>query len=132
MFGINLPLGIIGHAAFLTSYGLYLCFFTKPNSTPLGITTLAIGLSYLTTAYMPMEQNALLYASVPVRLFLALIAAARALSVKDTRTSQEKAKGVENPEDAKSGLWFIVALDGVGGLLLGLWLGTFSGRMPGY
>ena len=96
--GINLPWFITLHAFGLLAVGLNLVLRSpqqpqqpqrqqqrpqeqherrQPPSPLLGIATVALSLAYLGTAYMPMEQNAFLYASVPIRMLLALLAAGR-------------------------------------------------------
>ncbi|TFK67705.1 hypothetical protein BDN72DRAFT_858945 [Pluteus cervinus] len=87
-----------------------------------GISVTALGLAYFATSYMPIEQNQFLYASVPVRLILASLAAGKALTM-NTKT-------VEARRDQRD-LWFITVLDGIGGIVLGWWLGEFSGRVSG-
>jgi hypothetical protein len=50
---------------------------TKPLSndrSTLGIASLGLGLAYLSTSYVPQEENQFLYASVPVRMILAGVA----------------------------------------------------------
>jgi hypothetical protein len=112
---INLPFPIVVHAAVLVVYGIYLTFNRKPAA--LGITTLALGLSYLTTSYMPISENQFLHASVPVRVALGVVAAGRAAT---------------GPREEGATLWGIALYDGVGGLLLGWWLGRWNGRVVGY
>lgn len=63
---------------------------------------------------MPMQQNAFLYASVPVRLILAAVAAVKA--------------SLGAGEDEKT-LWGITVYDGLGAIVLGLWLGAWDGRV---
>lgn len=73
---INLPWFITLHASGLCLLGLSLIFNPSRANTPphsprntslLGIATLGLGLAYFSTCYMPVEENAFLYASVPVR-----------------------------------------------------------------
>merc|ERR1711939_859167 len=105
---INLPWPITLHAFGLAFLGLYQTFrltsSTKANSSSskpvpanpmLGIATFGLSLAYLSTSYMPIEQNQFLYA------------------------------------DEKRNLLVVAAYDGLGAVALGLWLGTFEGRVPG-
>jgi len=112
---INLPFPIFVHAALLSVYGVYLTFSRKPAG--LGIATLGLGLSYFSTSYVPISQNQFLHASVPVRMALAVLAAARALM---------------GPREEWGTLWGIALYDGLGGLLLGWSLGRWNGRIAGY
>jgi len=122
---INLPWFILLHALGLCTLGLHLVFpFTKSKPTQknqqsslLGIATLGLGLAYLSTSYMPMEQNVFLYATVPVRLILAFVAGIKAVVGGDT--------------EEKGGLWGVAVYDGGGAIVLGLWLGSWGGRIPG-
>ena len=73
---IHLPWFITLHAVGFTALGLYFLFSAPPPGKPsghtpqLGVATVAIGLAYLFTAYMPVEENQWLHASVPVRMVL--------------------------------------------------------------
>jgi hypothetical protein len=151
---INLPLPILCHALGCCFIGLKLTFIPPPYSntpgthasnpppaqdrTVLGIATIAIGLVYLSTAYMPLEQNSVLYASAPVRIMLAGIAGAKlALDHFGKRNMgpgsyDDTGKAVRTCEgrDGNGVLWGIMLYDGLGGLLLGWWLGTLSGKIP--
>lgn len=121
---IHLPWFITLHAFGLVALGLYLLFTSPPpgklaGHTPqLGIATVAIGLAYLFTAYMPIEENQWLHASVPVRLILGILLGLRAV-VGTGLTAAEK-KSLLN-----LGLY-----DGFGAVVLGFWLGRFDGRLP--
>lgn len=88
------------------------------TSASLGIGSLAIGLAYFTTAYVPIEQNQFLYASVPVRLVLAAVAVVRAYVLKGPLEENERRNMIG-----------IALLDGVGGVALGWYLGEFGGRI---
>ncbi len=85
-----------------------------------GIAALAVGLCYVATAGasrdLPREQNQFLYASVPVRLAVAAVTAAVLVLFPEKR------------DVFKVG---IMLADGIGGLLLGFQLGSFSGRLRG-
>ncbi|KAG4422178.1 hypothetical protein IFR04_004684 [Cadophora malorum] len=132
---INLPWPITLHAFGLAFLGLYQTF-RLPSSTKgisssskpvpanpmLGIATFGLSLAYLSTSYMPIAQNQFLYATVPVRIILACMAAARlVLEGRDGNLSA----------DEKRNLLVVAAYDGLGAVALGLWLGTFEGRVPG-
>lgn len=77
------------------------------SSASLGITSFAIGLAHLFTAWPLMEENAFLYASVPVRLILAGVSLFRALAMPNLE------------EGEKNNLIAIAVWDGVGALALG-------------
>jgi hypothetical protein len=129
---INLPFPIFLHALGLLVLGLALTFAPPPQGPPhferdssiIGISATAIALCYLTTAYMPLSENAVLYASAPVRVFLAFLAGLRILYGRMKWGNDRRAYRKE--------LVWIMLYDGVGGVLLGWWLGTFSGRIPAY
>ena len=80
---------------------------------------------------MPMEKNAFLYASAPIRIVLAGIAGLRILADRYLRTQSGQAN-VNRGSQVANDLFAIMMYDGLGGLVLGLWLGTFSGRIPEY
>jgi hypothetical protein len=122
---IHLPWFISVHAWGLTALGLYYLFKSPPSGkraghTPaLGIATVGIGVAYLFTSYMPIEENQWLHASVPVRLLLATLLIVRAL-VGTGLTAAEKRS-----------LLNLAIYDGLGGAVLGLWLGSWNGRLAG-
>lgn len=124
LFGIlpvRLPWFIFLHACLMVVTGLFLTFQMPEgkrgnSSASLGIATLAIGLAYLFTAWTPMEENAFLYASVPVRLILAGVALLRALGISKLEKKE------------KNNLIGIAVWDGFGALVLGWYLGEWSGR----
>ncbi|KAH7390340.1 hypothetical protein BKA64DRAFT_678997 [Cadophora sp. MPI-SDFR-AT-0126] len=134
---INLPWPITLHALGLAFLGLYQTFrlssspstkvsstnhSTAPTNPMLGIATFGLSLAYFATSYMPIEQNQFLYASVPVRIILACIAAARlVLDGKDGNLSR----------DDRRNLLVVAGYDGLGAVGLGLWMGTFVGRVSG-
>lgn len=124
---INLPWPILAHASGLVLLGLNLTFRPSPPgrtsevSSMLGITTTAIGLCYLSTSYMPMHENSFLYASAPVRVLLAGLAGLKVLLAGNSLS-----------KEAKREFLGLLLYDGIGGLLVGWWLGTFRGRIPGY
>ncbi len=84
-----------------------------------GITTLAIGMAYPITSYMPISENQFLHASVPVRVFLALMAGLRLLLTDNLS------------KEGRNQMLFVFLYDGIGGLVCGWELGSFSGRVPG-
>ncbi|KDQ54553.1 hypothetical protein JAAARDRAFT_196467 [Jaapia argillacea MUCL 33604] len=133
ILAVHLPWPILLHAVGLSLLGLHFTFTPSPPSSTsdiramLGITTTAIGLSYLSTSYMPIHQNAFLYASVPVRILLGGLMGLKVL-LSDRASGQGRGMGKEM---RKQFLTFAI-YDGLGGLALGWWLGTWSGRMPGY
>ena len=77
----------------------------------------------LSTSYVPIEQNQFLYASAPVRVLLASLAGIRWLMVRGGDPAVHK---------KRNALLAIMLYDGLGGLLLGWYLGSFDGRVPGY
>jgi hypothetical protein len=121
---IHLPWFITLHAFGLLALGLYLLFTTPPPGKPaghtpqLGIATVAIGLAYLFTAYMPIEENQWLHASVPVRLILGVLLSLRVLLGTGLTAAEKKTL-------SNLGLY-----DSFGALVLGFWLGRFDGRLP--
>ena len=125
--GVNLPWLVLGHSIFLSFLGLRMIFRSSPPPRPnreneisaiSGITTLAIGIAYLVTSYMPIEQNQFLHASVPVRIFLALLAALRLCTISN----------ISN--EGRNEMLFVAIYDGLGGAICGWQLGNFSGRVP--
>jgi hypothetical protein len=121
---IHLPWFIHVHAWNLTALGLFFLFKSHSPGKPaghtpqLGVATIAIGVAYLFTAYMPIEENQWLHASVPVRVLLAGLLITRALFGKGL-TSEEKQSLIN-----------LAVYDGLGGVILGLWLGKWNGRLP--
>ncbi len=121
---IQLPWFIDVHAWGLTALGLYYLFKAPPSGkraghTPaLGIATIGIGVAYLFTSYMPIEENQWLHASVPVRLLLASLLILRVLA------------GAGLTSDEKRSLLSLAIYDGLGGVWLGIWLGRWDGRLP--
>ena len=137
---VNLPIPVFLHALGCCFLGLRLIFTTPMPPRPpvqdrtiLGIVTLAIGLAYLSTSYMPPEKNAFLYASAPVRIVLAGIASAKLAMghFSEDNVENREARG-SDVRDRSGLLWGIVLYDGLGGIILGWWLGTFCGRIPAY
>ncbi|KAK2811487.1 hypothetical protein FQN50_002110 [Emmonsiellopsis sp. PD_5] len=112
---INLPFPILIHALGLTAVGIYFTFTRSPAT--LGIATTGLGLSYLTTSYVPIEENQFVYASVPVRVILALLAAAR---IPSASRQDQRALGM------------IAVYDFVGAIMVGCSLGRWDGRVSGY
>jgi hypothetical protein len=123
--GINLPWPILLHAFGLLGLGTIQIFRRSPPgrvselTAMLGIATAALGLAYLSTAYMPLHQNAFLYASVPVRMILATIAGLKLLQLGPTVS-----------ETGRAELLTVLLYDGIGGAVVGWFLGTWSGRIP--
>lgn len=124
---INLPILVLAHSIFLSFLGLRMIFRGPPASKPnreteisamSGITTLAIGIAYLATSYMPIEENQFLHASVPVRIFLALLAALRLITVNNISG------------EGRNEMLFVALYDGLGGAICGWQLGNFSRRVP--
>ena len=70
---------------------------------------------------MPMEENQFLYATAPVRIILAAAAGLKVLVAGNGMGREERRM-----------LLGIAGYDGLGGLLLGWWLGTWSGRVPAF
>lgn len=132
---INLPPLVIGHSLFLSFMGLK-TIFSPPKTTATkqtdgtiktttasdegtkGILLLAIGMSYLCTSYVPMEQNAFLHASIPVRLALAALAVTRMLFVPGLSKA------------GRSDMLIVLLIDGVGAMAVGWNIGNFTGRLP--
>ncbi|PGH27187.1 hypothetical protein AJ80_01144 [Polytolypa hystricis UAMH7299] len=112
---VNLPLPILLHALGLAGLGIYGTFKGRPAMT--GIAATGLGLAYLFTSYMPVEQNQFLHASVPVRLILAALAALKL----PTAWASDR-----NP------LLVVALYDGLGALWLGYSLGIYNGRIAGY
>ena len=127
---VDLPWPILLHALGVSFVGLSLIVYsprpsstkqtkaTKPaqDSTMLGIATLGIAFGYLLTAFVPQEQNTYLYASVPARMMLAGIAGVKLVLGSPPRKE----------------LLGILVYDGLGGLVLGWYLGRWDGKIPGY
>ncbi|RDL40843.1 uncharacterized protein BP5553_00822 [Venustampulla echinocandica] len=145
---INLPLPILIHSVGLSILGLYTTFSSPgsprtnktknpqkngtpaadpPSSPMLGVATAAIGICYLFTAYMPIEENQFLHASVPIRVILSCIMGCRLLL--DSVMGAGKSRLNQKDRKALIGLGIY---DGVGGLILGWTLGNWSGRVPGW
>lgn len=124
---IDLPWPILAHAVGLMLISLNLTFRPSPPgrssevSTMLGIAGLGLGFSYLSTAYVPREKNAFLYASVPVRMILGGVAGVKLLVGR---------KGMS--AEGKKELWTVMLYDGIAGLILGWYLGRWDGKIPGY
>jgi hypothetical protein len=93
-------------------------------STLLGIISSCLGLTYFWTSYMPLRENQFLYASVPVRLVLAGMAGGKLLL--------ERARGYGISGEGRMELLGIMVYDTIGAGVLGWWLGTWGGRIPGY
>jgi hypothetical protein len=86
--------------------------------TVLGVVVTGLQGAYLVLSYMPLEENQFVYASVPLRLFLA----ACILGVC----------AVHRQNMSKAGFWELMGLavvDGAGAVALGLQLGRFDGMV---
>ncbi|KAG5305202.1 class III chitinase [Histoplasma capsulatum G186AR] len=112
---VHLPVPVLLHALGLFSLGMYLTFTKVPSA--LGIAVTGLGLSYLLTSYVPIEQNQFLHASVPVRIILATLAAARLPTA---------------PQAERKNLIILILYDFLGGVMVGYILGQWNGRLPGY
>lgn len=89
----NLPWFVWIHALGLTYIGLKLTFVPRMKEgypAGFGTTTLAVGLSYLATSWMPIEDNQFLHASVPIRFVLIAFAAYRALAMGGLRRRRRR------------------------------------------
>ncbi|PGH07346.1 hypothetical protein GX51_01890 [Blastomyces parvus] len=112
---VNLPTPVLLHALGLTALGTYLTFTTTPSA--FGVASTGLGLSYLFTSYVPIEENQFLHASVPVRIILAALAAARLPTA---------------PKSERKNLVILLLYDFLGGLMVGYILGQWNGKLPGY
>ena len=130
---IKLPIPILLHGLGMSAIGLRMALRQPPSSTTnkgpdpnahvhslLGITTLAIGLCYITTCYMDPAQNAMLYASIPVRILLASLL----LVMVGLHGKSYTAEG-------RRALLTAAIYDGLSGIWLGWYLGEYLGRCPG-
>lgn len=77
----------------------------------------------IATAYVPIEENQFLYASAPVRVLLAVLAGLKWLSISKESARLYRKRNI---------LLGISIYDGIGGLVLGWYLGTFSGKVAAY
>lgn len=77
----------------------------------------------IATAYMPMEENQFLHASAPVRVLLAILAGLKWMTIS---------KGDAKLYKKRNALLAILLYDGLGGLIVGWYLGTFSGKVAAY
>ncbi|KAF3931035.1 hypothetical protein ABW20_dc0103750 [Dactylellina cionopaga] len=124
---LNLPWPILVHSVALTALGLSMTFSRKPGPSPevrganslLGITTATIGLAYIGTSTVPIEENQFLHASVPVRLLIAVLLATAA--VVNQKIMDEKSWRAH----VGFALW-----DGLGALWLGWYLNSWDGKLP--
>ncbi|KAJ7730332.1 hypothetical protein B0H16DRAFT_1733848 [Mycena metata] len=125
-YPILLPWPILLHVLGLTTLGLRL-LFARPTTeapedvSPLGITTIALGLAYLATAYMPIASNQFLHASAPIRVVLALLDGLKWFMTRGVKNTRLYTK--------RNVLLGVFLYDGLGGLLLEWYLGTLSGRV---
>ncbi|KAE9383483.1 hypothetical protein BT96DRAFT_45619 [Gymnopus androsaceus JB14] len=99
-YPILLPWPILLHAMGLTTLGCTM-LLAKPTAkapediSTLGIATIALGMSYISTSYMPMEDNQFLHARAPVRFLLASLAGLKWLTI-----SKENARLYKKAERA--------------------------------
>ncbi|KAJ7450503.1 hypothetical protein B0H11DRAFT_320416 [Mycena galericulata] len=127
-YPILLPWPILLHALGLTALGCSM-LLAKPNEkapedvSTLGIATIALGMSYISTSYMPIAENQFLHASAPVRVLLALLAGLKWLTIGAENARLYKKRNV---------LLGVLLYDGLGGLLLGWYLGTFRGKVAAF
>lgn len=124
---VNLPILMIFHSLFMSFLALRMIYrrSTKPTredevSAIGGIATLAIGVAYPVTSYMPISENQFLHASVPVRIFLALVAGSRLLLFDNMS------------KDGRNEMLFVILYDGIGAIICGWQLGNFSGVAPAW
>jgi len=126
---IDLPTPILFHGLGLTLYGLYMAFYplgtersrSKERASMIGFVMVALGIGYLGTAYMPQEQNAFLYLSVPIRMGLGSLCGLKMLMSGNNLSAQ-----------GKRDFLGVMIYDGIGGFLLGWSLGTWSGIAPAF
>ncbi|KAJ6496430.1 hypothetical protein C8R45DRAFT_985884 [Mycena sanguinolenta] len=127
-YPILLPWPILLHALGLVTLGCGM-LLVKPNEkapddiSTLGIATIAIGMLYISTSYMPIAENQLLHASAAVRVLLASLAGLKWLTI-----SAQNAR-LYNKRNLLLG---VLLYDGLGGLHLGWYLGTFSGKVAAF
>ncbi|KAJ7368897.1 hypothetical protein DFH08DRAFT_832598 [Mycena albidolilacea] len=127
-YPILLPWPILLHALGLTTLGCSMLLSSKryekapENVSTLGITTIALGMSYISTSYMPIAENQFLHASAPIRVLLALLAGLKWLTIAENAWLYKK----------RNVLLGVLLYDGLGGLLLGWYLGTFSGKVAAF
>ncbi|KAH7012177.1 uncharacterized protein B0I36DRAFT_256905 [Microdochium trichocladiopsis] len=82
-----------------------------------GILSCALGLAYFMTSYMPPEQNQFLHASVPLRIFLALLAGGRLFYMRNSRSKAGRT------------MLLVLVYDGIGGVAVGISIRNFTGRV---
>ncbi len=133
---INLPIPVVFHAVGLVLYGGHMVIHS-PKRKELdngrggtasavvddglkGLLLLGIGAAYLTTAYLPREQNAWLYAVVPVRILLGSVSGLRLYFLPGLSS------------ETRADMWTLLLADGVLGVVTGWQLGRFDGRLPGW
>lgn len=129
---INLPWIITFHSSSLVAIGAYNLFGKGPirpaphtredeYRTTVGSTFLTLGLAYLLTSYMPLEENQFLYASVPIRVLTSVVLASTWARNRETMSDEGKWEYLGT-----------ALYDGAITVWLGWYLGTFSGRVPRY
>jgi hypothetical protein len=72
---------------------------------------------------MPIAENQFLHASAPIRVLLALLAGLKWLTIDAENARLYKKRNV---------LLGVLLYDGLGGLLLGWYLGTFGGKVAAF
>jgi hypothetical protein len=138
---VNLPAPVILQCVSSVGLGLYIAFFRKPPFTHksysvlipsnasartadsfsfLGLLIAGLNSYFLVASYMPIEENQIIAASIPVRL--GLVCAIAGISVLHRKTM------------SKSGFWELICLsivDGGSAIALGVQLGTWDGIVQG-
>jgi hypothetical protein len=140
---INLPWFMTAHAAFSLLAGVQMVVSRPPRSSPhqksqalAGIATMAIGLSYFLTSYMPISENQFLHASkssfprfrrnIRQRVMVEGVPARVILGA--TMLFKVVLDGKNLTKDDRMKLWGFGVYDLFGGLYVGYWLGRFDGR----
>ncbi|KAJ6553606.1 hypothetical protein DFH09DRAFT_1366214 [Mycena vulgaris] len=126
-YPILLPWPILLHALGLATLGCSMLLAKPTENAPedtstLGIVTIALGMSYLATSYMPVAENQFLHASAPVRVLLAALAGLKWV----------RGRGDARLYTKRNALLGVLLYDGLGGLGLGWYLGTFGGKVAAY
>ncbi|KAJ7725572.1 hypothetical protein B0H16DRAFT_1665528 [Mycena metata] len=117
-YPILLPWPILLHALGLTTLGLRLLFAKPTAQAPEDTQYTYLDLA---TAYVPIASNQFLHASSQIRVVLAVLAGLKWLMKSGARNATLYTK--------RNTLLGVFLYDGLGGLLLGWYLGTLSGRV---